>query len=124
VRHIRQDTASLDFQSLGKTFDLIFVDGNHHYESVKRDTEKIFGLRKDENSLVVWHDYGFSPETVRWEVLAGILDGLPEGERKNLYHVSNTLCCLYSKSPLNSRKAAANKPPEHLFEVTITSKPK
>jgi predicted O-methyltransferase YrrM len=120
VQHIRQNTAAFNFGSLQKKFDLIFVDGDHHYEGVKRDTRNVFGLRKNERAVIVWHDYAFSPEQVRWEVLAGILDGIPGAEWKNLYHVSNTLCCIYMQQPPASFEPSANALSPQAFEVTIT----
>jgi len=71
---------------------LIFIDGDHHSESIASDTANAFKLLKDENSVIVWHDYGIGTETVRWNVLAGILEGCPADKRNKLYHASNTIC--------------------------------
>lgn len=95
IETIRQNSQTFDFNSLNTKFDLIFVDGDHTYNGVKTDTEKVFNLRKNENSIIVWHDYGFSFETVRHSVLKGILDGIPRDKHRNLYHVSNTMCAVY-----------------------------
>ena len=66
-----------DFEALNKKFDLIFIDGDHHYEMVRNDTAKVFQSLFHSGSTVVWHDYAFNPEKIRFEVLAGILDGCP-----------------------------------------------
>ncbi len=86
-----------DFQSLNKKFDLIFIDGDHTYEGVKNDTAKVFPLLKDEHSVIVWHDYGFSTEEVRYSVMAAILDGLPASAHQHVFHVSNTMCAVFTR---------------------------
>lgn len=95
VTEILHDSFTFDFLSLGKKFDLIFIDGDHTYEGVLNDTKKTFGLRRDITSVIVWHDYGFTTETVRHSVLKGILDGIPQEKHKHLYHVSNTMSAVY-----------------------------
>jgi hypothetical protein len=80
---------------LNKKFDLVFIDGDHHYEMVKNDTEKVLRYLAHERTIVVWHDYARNPETVRWEVLAGILSGCQPGLHQNIYHVAHTLCAVY-----------------------------
>ncbi len=121
VKHIEHNTRTFDFQSLNQKFDLIFVDADHSYESVKADTQSVFPLLKDENSIIVWHDYGHSTERVRPTVLAGLLDGLPNEEaRKHLIHVSNTLCAIYRKKPFQNALVETSVFPTKAFSVHIT----
>ena len=82
VEHIQQNSSTFDFKTLNKKFDLIFVDGDHHYEQVKQDTENVFNLLRNENSIIVWHDYLYDSGEIRFEVLAGILAGCPSKTRK------------------------------------------
>ncbi len=95
VTHLEGNSLNYDFGGLNKKFDLIFIDGDHHYSGVKNDTEKVFKNLIHKNTVVVWHDYAYNPEHVRGEVFLGILDGIPEQFRKSLYHVSNSLCAVY-----------------------------
>lgn len=121
VTHIQQNSSTFDFKTLNKKFDLIFVDGDHHYEQVKSDTQKVFELLRDENSIIVWHDYARNPGEVRFEVLAGILDGCPGQYRDNLYCVSNTLCAIFTRKnyPATFNEQHAN--PNKVFSITIKS---
>jgi hypothetical protein len=117
------DSQKFDFSTLNKTFDLIFVDGDHTYEAVKSDTKNVFKLLKDENSVIVWHDYGFDSVNPRYSVIKGILDGLSSEEHANLYHVSNTMCAVFTRSKallnhIDNDKNRLNK----VFEVSIESK--
>ena len=120
VTHLHHNSLTFDFRSLDKKFDLIFVDGDHHYESVRKDSASVFPLMKNEDSIIVWHDYASHPESVRWEVLSGILDGIPAAEHKNLYQVSNTLCCIFSKKPLPSQKPGKFALPALHFTIDLS----
>jgi predicted O-methyltransferase YrrM len=119
VKHLQANSLTFDFNQMNQKFDLIFVDGDHHSESIKSDTEKVFKLLKDENSIIVWHDYGIGTETVRWNVLAGILDACPEERRKYLYHVSNTLCAVYIHSELKTSVLKSDQKPDKYFSVHL-----
>ncbi|MBL1279051.1 MAG: class I SAM-dependent methyltransferase [Fluviicola sp.] len=92
---IEANSHTFDFSSLNKKFDLIFVDGDHSYGGVLNDTKKVFNLRRESQSIIVWHDYAFNTEDVRYTTMKAILDGIPEEYHKNLYHVSNTMCAVY-----------------------------
>lgn len=121
VTHLQANSQTFDFKSIGKQFDLLFIDGDHHYESVKNDTKAAFSLLKNENSIIVWHDYGHTPNDVRWDVLKGILDGTPENKRKYLYHVSNTLCAIYTTKPLHTYKQETIEVPTKKFKIEISA---
>jgi len=115
----RHNSLTFDFAKLDKKFDLIFVDGDHSYNGVLVDTKNVFKLLKDEHSMIVWHDYGFDVEQVRYEVMQAILDGTPEQYRKNLYHVSNTMCAIFTRDKypvkVNERLSFPNK----IFQVSV-----
>src|SRR5690606_13002116 len=95
IHHLYGNSRSFDFNALNKKYDLIFIDGDHHYEMVKNDSAKVFEHLVHTNSIVVWHDYAFNPEHVRFEVLEGILDGTPKEFHPHLYHVANTMCAIF-----------------------------
>ncbi len=97
VKHIEHNSQTYDFSKLEKSFDLVFVDADHKYEGVKKDTQSAFRLLKNERSVLVWHDIGKGlEELTNWEVLAGILDGAPsDAHRKNIFRISNSLCAIY-----------------------------
>jgi len=122
VKHIQHHSSTFDFASMEKKFDLIFVDGDHHYDQVKTDTRQVFKLLRNENSIIVWHDYARNPEQVRYEVLAGILDGCPAEFRNNLYHVSNTLCAVFTKKKYATQFNTPHSKPGNVFELIIKGK--
>ncbi len=119
ITHLRGNSFSFDFAALNRKFDLIFIDGDHRYEAVKNDTQKVFRHLVHKNSVVVWHDYAKNPETIRHEVLAGILDGLPGHLHGNLYHVANTLSAVHINRPLNSSSLVKHASPANIFTVKI-----
>ena len=123
VTHLEGNSSNYDFSQHPK-MDLIFIDGDHQYSMVKNDTAKVFKHLVHAETVVVWHDYAYHPEEIRFEVLAGILDGLPDDvARGRLYYVFNTMCAVYV--PYSVKKdqfLTFPKRPERVFEVTLTSR--
>ncbi|GAA4382383.1 class I SAM-dependent methyltransferase [Hymenobacter koreensis] len=118
VTHLHGNSAAFDFAGLGP-FDVVFIDGDHRYEAVRRDTERVFAELLHPQSVVVWHDASRQPGEPRWEVLAGLLDGLPSTAKGHLYAVRNTLCALYSPVALPSAAHQPNAAPEPAFAVHV-----
>lgn len=119
VEQIWGNSLTYDFTQHLDKYDMVFIDGDHHYESVKKDTETAFKLLKGERSVIVWHDYGLDPETIRWDVMCAILDGAPAEKRKNIYHISNTLCAVYLPDDFTSHKLVPYETPKKYFEIDI-----
>ncbi|MBR4135334.1 MAG: class I SAM-dependent methyltransferase [Bacteroidales bacterium] len=122
VTQLYGDSQTFDFSPYHRSFDMVFVDGDHHYEAVKKDTETAFQMLRDDHSVIVWHDYGLDPETVRWNVLLAILDGTPADKRQFLYHISNTLCAVFIPEQLTAEPLAPYEVPEKYFDVTIEAR--
>lgn len=122
ILHLEGNSKNYDFAGLNKKYDFIFIDGDHSYEMVKNDTEKVFQHLVHENTVVVWHDYAFNPEKIRYEVFQGILDGLPGEFHQNLYHVANSICAVFIKGSFKTKKFENLNEPEFLFEVNLKIK--
>jgi predicted O-methyltransferase YrrM len=121
VTHVEGNSQKFDFTPYKGQFDMVFIDGDHHYEAVKKDTQTAFELLRDEHSAVVWHDYGFDPETIRWSVLAAIWEGTPEEKRPHLYHVANTMCAIYLPGEFHPETLIPHAIPDHFYEVKLKS---
>lgn len=123
VEYHAQNSFTFDYSRLKDIFDLIFVDGDHHYKGVRIDSSNVINLRKDDSSIIVWHDYALSPERPREEVLAGILDGVPKELHPYLYHVSNTLCAvLIMKDFKNLKPALFPTFPNKVFDISLKTR--
>jgi predicted O-methyltransferase YrrM len=120
VTQLRGDSRTFDFAQLNRKFDLLFIDGDHHYEVVKSDTQNIFKHLVHEKSIVVWHDYGFFPDQVRYEVMAAILDGLGPERTGRVYHVAHTKSAIFTGSELLSKAADFPVVPEEYFKMEIS----
>lgn len=95
ITHLSGNSLTFNFDQFSHKFDVVFIDGNHTFEFVKNDTQKVFEHLLHNESIVVWHDYTYDTEQVRHEVLFGILSGVPLPLQQNLYQVSNTMCAIY-----------------------------
>ncbi len=119
VTHLEGNSLDFDFAGLNTSYDLIFIDGDHHYLSIKKDTQNVFAHLVHEGSIVVWHDYAWQPGNIRYETMAAILDGVPVALHGNLYAVRNTLCAMFYPAPARSNKPSVIANRDEAFEVRI-----
>jgi predicted O-methyltransferase YrrM len=122
VTHLRGDSRTFDFSSLERKFDLIFIDGDHHYDFLLQDTRNVLKYLVHEDSIVVWHDYGYNPEEVRFEVVAAILDGTDVKFHSRIYHVGHTKCAIMLNEAITSKQPSFPVWPELYFQVILKLK--
>ena len=120
IIHLTGNSLTFDYQSLDKKFDLIFIDGDHHYDFVKSDTENIFRHLVHDKSIVVWHDYGFQADKIRYEVMAAILDGVGSERAPLVYHVAHTKCAIYTGKKMSAASVDFPIVPEAYFNMEIS----
>ena len=113
------NSSTFDFSSLKEKFDLIFIDGDHHWKNIKQDTENVFRHLTHDHSIVVWHDYKINYSTIWWEVLYGIMQGVTSEVHERLYHIRNTNCLVYL--PFSIKAVDEKNPflPASRFSVTV-----
>jgi predicted O-methyltransferase YrrM len=119
IHHVFGDSQNFDFDLLNKKFDLIFIDGDHSTEAVRRDTKKMFSYLKNDQSIIVWHDAKLDTEYPRYEVLLGIYQALPYEMHGNIYLVENSLCAVYIPMKLTEESPILNRLPRNSFELKL-----
>ncbi|MCP4314384.1 MAG: class I SAM-dependent methyltransferase, partial [Bacteroidetes bacterium] len=120
VTHLRANSMTFDFAALNQKFDLIFIDGDHHHDSIVSDTRNVFQHLVHDQSIVVWHDYGFYPDRVRFEVMAAILDGAGKERSDRIYQVAHTLCAIYTGSEISSEAAEFPADPREYYTFDLS----
>jgi predicted O-methyltransferase YrrM len=122
VTQHRGDSRTFDFASLGQKFDLVFIDGDHHHDTIVSDTRNVFNHLAHEETVVVWHDYGFHPDRVRFEVMAAILEGAGPDRAGMICHVAHTKCAIFTGKRLEARQPEFPVLPEESYELDIRRK--
>jgi predicted O-methyltransferase YrrM len=122
VRLIKHNSRTMDYGPFANYFDLVFIDGDHAPEAVASDTKVALGLLRNNDSVIVWHDYGLTPESVNWGVLEGIRAGCSPDEISSVFHVSNTLCAVFIRSHINSRYANFPQFPDKAFDLHLRAR--
>jgi len=92
IQHFYCDSKTFDFNIIEQKADLYFIDGDHSYEGVYSDTKKVFETR-DENSIVIWHDFKMALE-YRTSVVKAVRDVLGS-DFENVYVTDNNICGIY-----------------------------
>lgn len=64
VTQVLCDSAKIDWDKMPTPFDLVFIDGCHFYDYVRRDTDNAIRYLKP-GGVVAWHDYGSSGDVSR-----------------------------------------------------------
>ncbi|MBI2353857.1 MAG: class I SAM-dependent methyltransferase [Deltaproteobacteria bacterium] len=78
------DSTQFDFAPYREAMDFILIDGGHHMQVVRSDTENAFCMiTKDRPACIVWHDYR-NPNYQITEYLDELSDAIP------LFHVEET----------------------------------
>jgi predicted O-methyltransferase YrrM len=123
VIHLKGNSITFDFKGLNKTFDLIFIDGNHHYDIVLSDTKRVFESLVHDTSIVIWHDYAYHPDSVRSEVASAILDGTPEEFHPYIYHPEGTLSALFIRKKISGKPIEKYGLPNRVYRIRVEKTP-
>jgi acyl-CoA synthetase (AMP-forming)/AMP-acid ligase II len=83
ITQLAGDSATFDWSPYEGRAGLVFVDGSHAYDYVRKDSETAMRLVA-EGGMVLWHDYG------RWEGVSRALDELDAGRKLGLRHLRGT----------------------------------
>ena len=70
------DSHQFDFGPYASQIDLVFVDANHAYEAVVKDSQTALAMTEGRRALVIWHDYEQMPGVTR--AVNELIDRLPK----------------------------------------------
>lgn len=91
-----EDSRLFDYKKIDHPIDLYYVDGDHSYDGVYADTKNIFAS-KQENAIVVWHDFRQAPG-LRTEVIRAVQDAVSKEEFERVFLFDNNMCGMYVPS--------------------------
>jgi predicted O-methyltransferase YrrM len=123
IKQLFGNSAAFNYNDLNLKFDLIFIDGDHHYEAIVKDTRNMLKYLCHPGSIIVWHDYTYTPESIRYETLAAILDACPAEMHSCLFHVKNTNCAMLYRKETASVPFEKFARPDCSFALQIRMNP-
>jgi len=85
------DSSTFDFTPYHGKIDLIFIDGNHSYDFVKRDTENAFKMLSP-HGMIVWHDFDYIIHKEVFQYLQSL------SKKHPIYSVPDTRFAIYGKN--------------------------
>ncbi len=83
IAQLYGDSATFDWSEHDGKAGLVFVDGSHAYEYVRKDSETALRLVAA-GGMVMWHDYG------AWEGVTRALEELEASRKLGLRHIGGT----------------------------------
>lgn len=95
VTHYECDSKNFDYRNIKEDIDLVYIDGDHSYNGICIDTKKIFEFINLESTIVVWHDFKNGSQLYNIETVSAIFTTLDKNLHKNIFEVSDNMCCVY-----------------------------
>lgn len=88
ITQVYGDSATFDFSPFYNSIDLMFIDGSHHYEYVKQDSENALKMIRN-GGIIVYHDFLVWPGVTKYL--------LELSKTLKIYHVKDTSLVIYKK---------------------------
>ncbi|GLC87813.1 class I SAM-dependent methyltransferase [Lysinibacillus piscis] len=95
------NSLEFDFSVIKDKIDLVFIDGDHSYEAIYKDSTNIFELVGFEDTIIVWHDFKSNTNQLIDTTYNAILTALPKEFHENLFAVDTGICGVYLPKKYN-----------------------
>jgi Methyltransferase domain len=94
IKRLAGNSREFDFSPFHSSMDLVFIDAGHDLETAVADTKVAFGMARQEDSCILWHDYRHPDYPELTQYLEHLADSMgPLG----LVHIAGTMyCCWFS----------------------------
>lgn len=83
------NSQEFDYSQITDDIDCYFIDADHSYNGIFKDTKNVFQHRKND-SIVIWHDL----KNPNYVAALAIKNAIGD-EFKNVYAVDNNMCAVY-----------------------------
>jgi len=123
IIHYYGDSSKFDYNSLPNKPQLVFIDGDHSYEGIKKDTKLIFDYINLDECIVVWHDFkGIRRDYIMTTVKA-VYDAVPRHLHSKIYAMDTNMCGVYIPDKYRQEFVVSNRPEVlYSYETTIRAK--
>jgi predicted O-methyltransferase YrrM len=89
IKQIYADSTTFDFSPYFNKMDIVFIDGAHHYNTVKLDTENALKMVKPDG-IIIWHDFAIYGDYN--DVTRAVLDCIPS---EKIIQIDSTSIAIY-----------------------------
>jgi predicted O-methyltransferase YrrM len=93
IKQIYADSTEFDFSPYYKTMDIVFIDGAHHYNAVKKDTENALRM-VNHDGIIIWHDFAIYGDYN--DVTRAVIDCIPSDK---ITQIDSTSIAVYFNNP-------------------------
>jgi predicted O-methyltransferase YrrM len=89
IKQIYADSTVFDFSPYFNKMDIVFIDGAHHYNTVKSDSENALKMAKPDG-IIIWHDFAIYGDYN--DVTRAVLDCIPSDK---IIQIDSTSIAIY-----------------------------
>ncbi|MED4954416.1 class I SAM-dependent methyltransferase [Paenibacillus macerans] len=123
ITHFQEDSLQFDYSKIDKNIDLVFIDGDHSYRAIKKDTENIFDKCGYKNTIVVWHDFKTMRNELVQTTYQAVSEVIPDSLQSNLFTVQGTYCGIFVPDKyMHLFQVGEAKNDIYSYEVSLQSK--
>jgi len=114
-----ENSLYFDYSKIQEKIDLIFIDGDHSFDAIYKDTINVFNHVGYDDTIVVWHDFRDGSNQLITSSYNAVRKALPERYHDNLFSVDTSISGVYLPEKYK-KKVVLDEDRDELFSYRVT----